>query len=162
MSEFLITPDYYKTQSGYQPIDFIEKLCLPFTLGNVVKYLSRAGKKDDNAREEIKKAYGYLKQAIYPLETYRDVTSAARCSCVRRARQPIVFVDDIQENDSRTPENLYAFACEYAEPFRHDIKCILIDIALWATEEWAVKAYAHLIDAEKHMESLYYATKEFN
>ena len=56
-------------------IDYIEDKNLGFCLGNVIKYVSRAGKKVDSDKsviekeiEDLKKARWYLDRRIYELE----------------------------------------------------------------------------------------------
>lgn len=57
-------PSHY-TDGKYEVIDFIETWGLGFHLGNAVKYISRAGKKDPNKEiEDLKKAIWYLKRAM--------------------------------------------------------------------------------------------------
>lgn len=51
---------HYRTGS-YETWDFIEDLGLDFLEGNVVKYLTRAGRKGDRA-SDLAKAADYLKQ----------------------------------------------------------------------------------------------------
>ncbi len=56
-----IHPNHYKTQNGKQVIDFIEKYCIDFSLGNAVKYLMRAGKKQNETfYDDINKAIWYI------------------------------------------------------------------------------------------------------
>jgi len=57
-----INPSHYKT-GGIDTIDFIEAKELSYHLGNVVKYISRAGKKGDRT-EDLKKALWYLMREI--------------------------------------------------------------------------------------------------
>jgi hypothetical protein len=54
-------PDHYGGDNNpYEAIKIIEALGLDFHLGNVVKYISRAGKKHENVLEDMKKAKWYL------------------------------------------------------------------------------------------------------
>jgi hypothetical protein len=55
-------PPHY-TDGGMEVIDFIESKRLDYHLGNVVKYVSRAGKKH-NELEDLSKAMWYLNRAI--------------------------------------------------------------------------------------------------
>jgi len=57
-----INPQHYQ-DGGIQTIDFIEAKGLNFHLGNVVKYISRAGKKG-NKLEDLLKAQWYLNREI--------------------------------------------------------------------------------------------------
>ena len=62
------SPSHY-TDGKIEVIDYIEDKKLGFCLGNAIKYISRAGKKDkDKEVEDIKKAIWYLKRYIKNLE----------------------------------------------------------------------------------------------
>ena len=50
-----------------EPIDLIEAFELGFNRGNVIKYVARAGRKDDEL-EDLKKASWYLQREIKNLE----------------------------------------------------------------------------------------------
>lgn len=57
-------PDYYANLSP-QPINVIEGWELNFRLGNVVKYIARAGRKPGNAAlDDLHKALWYLEREI--------------------------------------------------------------------------------------------------
>ena len=56
-------PDYYKT-GGIEPIDFIRAQRLNFNLGNVVKYVCRAGRKTADSTEDLRKAMYYLQHEL--------------------------------------------------------------------------------------------------
>ena len=64
-----INPTHY-TSGGIETIDYIQaKLgndgVMAFCLGNVIKYVSRAGKKDISTElEDLKKAQWYLNKAV--------------------------------------------------------------------------------------------------
>jgi hypothetical protein len=61
MKEKVDHPDHYGGDNNpYEVIKIIEALGLDFHLGNVVKYISRAGKKHENVLEDMKKAKWYL------------------------------------------------------------------------------------------------------
>lgn len=55
-------PAHYQS-NGMEAIDVIEAFGLTFNLGNVIKYILRAGKKDD-AKQDLSKALWYLKREI--------------------------------------------------------------------------------------------------
>lgn len=64
MSDVINHPSHY-TDGGIETIDFIEAKKLPYHLGNAVKYISRAGKKDKTKTvEDLKKAIWYLERYI--------------------------------------------------------------------------------------------------
>ena len=57
-------PPHYKA-GGIETIDFIEAKDLNYRLGNVVKYVSRAGRKvDSDPVQDLEKALFYLKREI--------------------------------------------------------------------------------------------------
>ena len=60
-------PSHYIEGRAYEPIDVIEDWGLDFCLGNTVKYISRAGRKNDTL-EDLKKARWYLDRRIKQLE----------------------------------------------------------------------------------------------
>ena len=57
-------PSHY-TAGKIEVIDFLEDQKFPYHLGNAVKYISRAGKKDPNKTiEDLEKAVWYLNRYI--------------------------------------------------------------------------------------------------
>ena len=63
-------PAHY-TDGNIEVIDFIEDKKLPYHLGNVVKYICRAGKKDPKTEvEDLEKAAWYLNRYL-ELKTWR-------------------------------------------------------------------------------------------
>lgn len=65
-----IIPEHYKTKS-IDVIDICKILDLNFNRGNVLKYISRAGKKN-NELEDLNKALEYLKREIKYLEEWKN------------------------------------------------------------------------------------------
>lgn len=62
-------PKHY-TDGGIETIDFIEAKRLGYHLGNVIKYICRAGKKGTNmGLQDLQKARWYLDRAIEKNET---------------------------------------------------------------------------------------------
>jgi hypothetical protein len=67
-----INPAHYR--QGIEVIDFISSYKLGYELGNAVKYISRAGKKDPSKElEDLKKAQWYLDRKIDQLEKQQQV-----------------------------------------------------------------------------------------
>ncbi len=56
-------PPHYR-DGGIEVIDFIEAKDLNYRLGNVVKYVSRAGKKNSDPVQDLEKAAWYLQREI--------------------------------------------------------------------------------------------------
>lgn len=63
MNDPINNPSHYTEGRSHQPIDVINDWNLGFNLGNVVKYISRAGRKGD-ALEDLEKAAFYLNYEI--------------------------------------------------------------------------------------------------
>jgi len=62
-------PQHYGgADNPYEAIKVIDAWGLDFSLGNAVKYISRAGKKTDNALEDLEKAKWYICHAIEKLK----------------------------------------------------------------------------------------------
>jgi hypothetical protein len=68
--EMVDHPNHYGGKdSVYEAIKVIDAWGLGFSLGNTVKYISRAGKKDTDAElQDLKKAAWYLQHHIEQLE----------------------------------------------------------------------------------------------
>lgn len=62
-------PKHYGGEKNpYEAIKVIEAWDLNFSLGNVLKYMSRAGKKSNNPLEDLRKAAWYLNREIQRIE----------------------------------------------------------------------------------------------
>ena len=73
--EMVNHPSHYGGDNIYETIKVIDAWDLGFALGNTVKYISRAGKKDPNKElEDLKKAMWYLQHRINQLETQNKTT----------------------------------------------------------------------------------------
>ena len=60
----VIHPEHYQG-NGYEVLDIIQDIELNFNLGNVLKYILRAGRKDLKLKEEdLEKALFYLKREL--------------------------------------------------------------------------------------------------
>ena len=73
MEEFDIVnkPSHYCEGRKYEPIEVIKDWNLNFNLGNTVKYIARAGRKDD-ILQDLKKAKFYLDWEIKYLESKNE------------------------------------------------------------------------------------------
>lgn len=68
MNDNVNKPKHY-TDGKIEVIDFIEDKKLGFHLGNAIKYISRAGKKDPTKEiEDLEKAQWYLNRKINQLK----------------------------------------------------------------------------------------------
>jgi hypothetical protein len=62
--ETVNSPEHYQSDKGMEAIDVIEAFNLNFNLGNVVKYVLRAGKKDGQGKDDLMKALWYLERQV--------------------------------------------------------------------------------------------------
>jgi hypothetical protein len=65
------TQIHYEATGEYDVIDIIQDYKLNFNKGNVIKYLLRCGKKDDEI-QELYKAKDYIEREIQYLKEIRD------------------------------------------------------------------------------------------
>lgn len=69
MTDPVNSPPHYKAGDIYETIRVIEAWGLGYHLGNAVKYISRAGKKDPaKFNEDLEKAIWYVRRAMRPVE----------------------------------------------------------------------------------------------
>ncbi len=82
MSDVINHPTHY-ANGKIEPIDFIEDKGLNFNLGNVVKYVARAGRKKSVGKSLEVKALEDLKKARFYID--REIaTREARLGCTKK------------------------------------------------------------------------------
>jgi hypothetical protein len=64
---------HYKNNKDYDVIDIAKDYNLNFNRGNVLKYIIRAGRKDDEL-QDLLKAKDYLEREISHLRTKKNIT----------------------------------------------------------------------------------------
>jgi hypothetical protein len=70
--EAVNNPQHYGGKDNpYEAIKIIEALDLDFCLGNTLKYIARAGKKDDTI-QDLEKAAWYLNRKIQQLKSKQN------------------------------------------------------------------------------------------
>lgn len=98
-------PEYYKNEKNIDIIDFCKMYNLNFNRGNVLKYIARAGKKE-NEIEDLKKAMEYLKREIEhimtPKEKFLELVSEEKSNTLEKIR-------------NRRKEKMDEYAIEFAE-----------------------------------------------
>ena len=99
MNDNVNHPAHY-TDGKIEVIDFIEDKKLGFHLGNTVKYICRAGKKDpEKTIEDLQKAEWYLRREIQRLIAQK----AARAAELQKT--VVTFGDDLRR-PIRIPEGV--------------------------------------------------------
>jgi hypothetical protein len=73
MNDIINHPPHYKSKNGIEVIDVIEGFALDYILGNVVKYVLRAGRKSDSPEDDLRKAQWYLNHAVEKLSPAYDI-----------------------------------------------------------------------------------------
>lgn len=72
MNDMVNHPSHY-TDGKYEVIDFIESHYFPYHLGNAIKYICRAGKKDPTKEvEDLEKAKWYLERFIQDTTEFKN------------------------------------------------------------------------------------------
>lgn len=62
---------HYENGKGYDVIDFAADFNLNFNRGNILKYITRAGRKEDEVKD-LEKALDYLQREIAIVRAQRD------------------------------------------------------------------------------------------
>ena len=89
MSDNVNHPDHY-TDGNIEVIDFIEDKKLGYHLGNAIKYISRAGKKDpDKYIEDLQKAVWYLNREIKRKTQVVISTGEIHCDRISKGMFPL-------------------------------------------------------------------------
>lgn len=113
-------PSHYAEGRKYEPKDVIRDWGLNFNLGNTVKYIARAGKKDDIV-QDLKKAKQYLEFEIEAIEAERKAseddkpkfnTDTVNCKHIARP----VYDEDVNEEPKAESKNL-CDSCVYVRGF---------------------------------------------
>lgn len=102
MKEQVNHPEHYGGSDNiYEAIKVIEAWDLGFNLGNVVKYISRAGKKDNNKLiQDLEKANWYLNRELEKLKNKQKVE-------LTNNEKPKYTVKRIVTENSYIPNNKY-------------------------------------------------------
>ena len=109
-------PKHY-TSGKYEVIDFIEDKTFGYCLGNAIKYISRAGKKDPSKEvEDLRKAIWYINRRKKQVETVRDNKYSFHCDPYEAAGIGKIRPSDFAKDQKLTPALSEAIAqlCEVA------------------------------------------------
>lgn len=105
-------PKHYGGDNPYEAIKVIEAWHLDFHLGNVVKYIARAGKKSDRL-EDLEKAKWYLDRSIENLKGQRKIfkeQDAIKLSDVVNNMIPFKYTYTC--DDCKMPDGLHSSLCK--------------------------------------------------
>lgn len=80
-------PSHYVAGRKFEPKDVIRDWGLNFNLGNAVKYLARAGRKDDIVRD-LKKAQEYIQFEIDAIEAERKKVENKKVNEMLHSKEP--------------------------------------------------------------------------
>ena len=87
MSDNVKHPSHYTEGRKFEPKDVIRDWGLNFNMGSAVKYLSRAGRKDDIV-QDLKKAQEFIQFEIDAIETERAKAVKPKVS-TNEIRKPV-------------------------------------------------------------------------
>ncbi len=80
MNDIVNHPSHYVDGRKYEPKDVIRDWNLNFSLGNAVKYISRAGRKDASKTiEDLEKAIFYINDEISALRAAEEELAQQEC-----------------------------------------------------------------------------------
>jgi hypothetical protein len=94
MSDKIKHPSHYAEGRKYEPKDVIRDWGLNFNLGSAVKYISRAGRKDDIV-QDLKKAQQFIQFEIDAIEAERGNTPKAGEKVERIPLDDVISIRDI-------------------------------------------------------------------
>ena len=98
-------PPHYAEGRKYEPIVVIEAWGLGFNLGNALKYISRAGRKDpEKTEEDLQKAIWYINRELSKSLLRRFLSRISRW-LLRRKFKGRIGLNDVTV-DWRLPSNL--------------------------------------------------------
>ena len=80
-------PSHYVAGRKFEPKDVIRDWGLNFNLGNAVKYLARAGRKDDIV-QDLKKAQEYIQFEIDAIEAERKKVENKKVNEMLHSKEP--------------------------------------------------------------------------
>ena len=81
------SPKHYTEGRKFEPKDVIRDWGLNFNLGNAVKYLARAGRKDDIV-QDLKKAQEYIQFEIDAIEAERKKAENKKVNEMLHSKEP--------------------------------------------------------------------------
>lgn len=87
MSNAVKQPSHYVEGRKYEPKDVIRDWGLNFNLGNAVKYLARAGRKDDIV-QDLKKAQEYIQFEIDAITAERSKAETKQVQEMLHTKEP--------------------------------------------------------------------------
>lgn len=100
--------NYYAKDRKYEPKDIISIIGLNFNLGNVVKYISRAGRKPGNsAYSDIKKAADYISFELEAINKGRYGKWYTIGSSISSSEVRDIFIKDVASDWNVTNDNLF-------------------------------------------------------
>ena len=101
-------PAHYGGDTTYEAIKVITAWKLSFCLGNTVKYICRAGKKEPDALKDLRKALWYLNYEINRLENGNSKLVYVVCSVCKNQYQ----CSDPNDNGKSCPICIKAYETE--------------------------------------------------
>lgn len=120
MSNAVKHPSHYAEGRKYEPKDVIRDWKLNFNLGNAVKYLARAGRKDDIV-QDLKKAQEYIQFEIDAIEEQRKNEPPMghdflNCKCIFPTEE-----EDLTQGFKVAPRNCGRSAKSFSHPIFSEV-----------------------------------------
>ena len=112
MKEQVNHPSHYN-QGKYEIIEVIEDSDFDFHLGNTLKYLCRAGKKDSaKLVEDLKKSLWYAERKLVEVKNPRDIKFILDASDIIEDQKLIGLASEVLTNLFQANEALHAYTTQ--------------------------------------------------
>ena len=108
-------PSHYAEGRKFEPKDVIRDWGLNFNLGSAIKYLSRAGRKEDTV-QDLKKAQEFIQFEIDAIEAERakavkpNTSTHPNCRCTVNPVMPKVGIIELEVPVGTPPEQIIQMA----------------------------------------------------
>ena len=104
-------PSHYHAESGIEVIDAIEAWGLGFSLGNAVKYIARAGHKND-AIEDLRKALWYVQREVNRLALQQETTHPEMLDLPGQVAEETTVVQGLCDSCKYEDKELDDYPCD--------------------------------------------------
>ena len=119
-------PDYYQGENGIETIEIIRHYTCD--IANALKYLMRAGKKQEMGMEDAEKEIEDLKKALWYIEDYKDN--------LKPTMQKLTQTRTIEKRIIQTTEHsLLEITHEYESTIAKALNCLLMNGLIWNGKE---------------------------
>lgn len=153
-------PSHYTEGRKFEPKDVIRDWSLNFNLGSALKYIARAGRKDDIV-QDLKKAQEYLQFEVDAINNERESVSAPpNCRCSVKPVEINKAGEDLPTMSDLLGMSALEFICKYCkkgihscmmQKFRAGSKVYFISLVRLEDAGTAKKIILRLVETDKRL-----------